>query len=79
MKKITKNQLCSLSLADIIEPVLRDIIFFYRFVDNPFPGLYTSKELCEHVFFVEYSGFLCRGWLPEYLWMNVPEAFFLKL
>ena len=25
---------------------------------------------------VEYSGFfLSRGMLPEYLWMNVPEAF----
>jgi len=22
------------------------------------------------------SGFLCRGGLPEYPWMNVPEAFF---
>lgn len=25
----------------------------------------------------EYSGFLCCGGLPEYLWMNVPEAFFV--
>jgi hypothetical protein len=25
----------------------------------------------------EFNGFLCRGGLPEYQWMNVPEALFL--
>ena len=32
-------------------------------------------EVNEVIF--ESNGFLCRGGLPGYLWMNVPEALFL--
>lgn len=56
------------------------IILFFPLVDTPLGEGYTFNGLLElnQYYLVTNIGFLCRGLLPEYLWMNIPEAFILR-
>ena len=66
------------------QPLLREttylFVIFIASIDTFVSDEYTfdrSGEMNQNIL-ITNIGFLCRGLLPEYKWMNVPEAFILR-